>query len=323
METIISVKNLGKQFKTRMNKGIFNGFFSPEYKVTHAVQNITFEVKKGEAVAFLGPNGAGKTTTTKMMTGLIYPSEGECTVLGYKPFERKRDFLKKIGLVMGNKAGLNWDLTARQSFKLLKKIYNLTDASFQTRVEELTHLLDVERLLDTQIRKLSLGERMKMELIGAIIHNPEVLFLDEPTIGLDITAKKNIRNFLKDIQKRQNITLILTSHDMDDIEQVCKRVIVINKGTKVYDDSLETLTNHYKKDRFIRFYFEIKPSKEEIIHDVSEIISEDENSILVKVDNSLLANVMSKMTTQFKLNDIDIESVPLEEIIEDIFKQHT
>lgn len=261
MENIITVKNLTKKFKIRQNKHLIKGIWNPDYKYVHAVNNVSFEIKKGEAVAFLGPNGAGKTTTTKMMTGLIYPSEGSVEVLNYIPSDRKKEYLSRIGLVMGNKSGMNWDLTANQSFRLLKQIYKLEEKEFTKWLNTLTELLDVKRLLDSQIRRLSLGERMKMELIGAIIHKPEVLFLDEPTIGLDITAKKNIRRFLKDIQKSSNITLILTSHDMDDIEQVCERVIVINKGEKVYDDALANLTNQYKQSRFVKFVFENKPER--------------------------------------------------------------
>lgn len=322
MEPIIQVQNLTKQFKIRTNKSLIKGLFNPEYKYKDAVKNISFDVNRGEAVAFLGPNGAGKTTTTKMLTGLIYPTSGEMSVLGFKPFERKKEFLMRIGLVMGNKSGLNWDLTANQSFKLLRKIYKIDDKTFEERIKMLTELLEVKNLLDTQVRKLSLGERMKMELIGAIIHNPEVLFLDEPTIGLDIIAKKNIRKFLKDIQQNSNITLILTSHDMDDIEQVCERVIVINKGTKVYDDSLKTLTNQYKQNRFVRFIFETMPKDSEL-PDIGEIIEEKPDSLLYKVNHSQMTSLISIVSSKFNLLDINIESVPLEEIIEDIFRKNS
>lgn len=322
METIIEVKNLSKQFKVRTNKNIIKGIFDPKYKYIDAVKDISFEVRKGEAVAFLGPNGAGKTTTTKMLTGLIFPTSGSTTVLGYTPFDRKKDYLKRIGLVMGNKAGLNWDLTASQSFRLMKEIYGISDATFKDRIQELTELLDVSKHLDTQIRKLSLGERMKMELIGAILHNPEILYLDEPTIGLDITSKKNIRKFLKSIQKKSNITLILTSHDMDDIEQVCERVIVINKGSKVYDESLQTLIDQYKKDRYVRFFFKNMPAENKFESEDAEIIDRDESSLLFRVSSSGMPQLIAHVSANFQLLDINIESVPLEEIIEDIFNKN-
>jgi ABC-2 type transport system ATP-binding protein len=320
METVIEIKNLAKAFKVRQNKHLIKGIFNPNYKMVTAVNNITFSIERGEAVAFLGPNGAGKTTTTKMLTGLIYPSEGEVNVLGFTPSDRERNFLMRIGLVMGNKSGLNWDLSANQSFQLLQQIYKIPNDAFTSRIKELTELLNVEHLLESQIRRLSLGERMKMELIGAILHNPEVLFLDEPTIGLDITAKKNIRLFLKNIQKNSNITLILTSHDMDDIEQVCERVIVINKGEKVYDDQLSNLTSLYKQSRFVKFIFENKPRRSEFIP-VGEILEEADDSYLFKVDNQDMPKLIADVTAKFNVIDIDILSIPLEEMIEDIFKR--
>ena len=210
-------------------------------------------------MAFLGPNGAGKTTTTKMLTGLIYPTSGNIEVLGYTPAERKKDFLMQIGLVMGNKSGLSWDLTAEQSLDFIKKIYCIEEKAFNNTLDKLTELLNVKEHLKKQLRKLSLGERMKIELISAILHKPKVLFLDEPTIGLDITSKKNIRNFLREIQTGSKITLILTSHDMDDVEKVCDRVLVINKGYKVYDDHLEKLVEEYSRKKYIKFFLENGP----------------------------------------------------------------
>lgn len=317
---IISIQNLSKTFKIRKNKNLFTGIFRPEYKFVEAVKDVSFSVEKGEALAFLGPNGAGKTTTIKMLTGLIYPSEGKVSVLGYKPFDRKREYLMQIGLVMGNKAGLNWDLTASQSFSLFQKIYEIKEAKFKKRLGELCRLLSVENLLDVQIRKLSLGERMKMELIGAILHDPKILFLDEPTIGLDITAKKNIRRFLRDIQQNSNITLILTSHDMDDIEKVCDRVVVINKGCKIYDDSLEKLMADYNEEKFVKFYFEKMPEKFENI-EYAEIDQKNEDSVVFKSPKELMPKLISEITSNFDCLDVDILSVPLEDVIEDLFSK--
>src|SRR4030066_1963952 len=259
MNKIVEVKNLSRQFRIRTNKNIFTGIFDPKNQKINAVQDVSFDVSEGESLAFLGPNGAGKTTTTKMMTGLIYPTSGSATVLGYTPSDRRKDFLMQIGVVMGNKSGLSWDLTGEQSFDFIRKIYHLDEKRYKETLNNLCGLLDVKNHLNKQVRKLSLGERMKMELIGAILHQPKVLFLDEPTIGLDITSKKNIRNFLRDIQKNSNITLVLTSHDMDDVEKVCDRVVVINKGVKVYDDQLSKLVNEYNKKKFIKVYFETIP----------------------------------------------------------------
>lgn len=319
METVIKVKDLTKSFKVRQNKHLIKGIFNPNYKFVTPVQSVSFEVKRGESIGFLGPNGAGKTTTTKMMTGLLFPTSGEVEILGYKPFDRQKDFLQRIGLVMGNKSGLNWDLNAQQSFRLLGHIYKIEEKVFEERVKYLTELLEVTHVMDAQIRRLSLGERMKMELIGAILHQPEILFLDEPTIGLDITSKKNIRTFLREIQKNSNITLILTSHDMDDIEQVCDRVIVINKGEKVYDNNLIRLTEKYKKDRFVKFVFETTPNAISVETE-AEVLEHKGETILYKVDSTNLPKLISECTTKYKIVDIEILSIPLEEMIEDIFE---
>ena len=318
MQPIIEVHQLSKQFKIRQQNGLIRGIFNPEFKYVDAVREISFTVEKGEAVAFLGPNGAGKTTVTKMLTGLVYPSAGSATVLGHTPFDRKKSFLKRIGLVMGNKAGLNWDLTARQSFNLLKHIYEISETAYTKRLRELTTLLDVREHLDTQLRRLSLGERMKLEIIGSLIHAPEVLFLDEPTIGLDIPTKKNIRQFLRKIQRELKTTLILTSHDMDDIEKVCDRVIIITKGTKIYDDSLQHLTDQYRQVRFVRLFFDTLPDAKAFSL-LGEIVEKTPDSYLLKTNPEQLIPLISLAAKGKNLVDIHIESIPLEEIIAELF----
>lgn len=320
MKKVIQVSNLNKSFKIRTNKNLLTGMFKPKYQYVHAVRDVAFDVYEGEALAFLGPNGAGKTTTTKMLTGLIYPTSGTIKVLDYVPFDRKRDFLMQIGLVMGNKTGLNWDLTARQSFNFLKEIYRVDDKKFHSTIGYLSELLDVSKHLDKQIRKLSLGERMKMELIGSILHSPKVLFLDEPTIGLDITSKKNIRIFLKEIQRNSNITLVLTSHDMDDIERVCDRVVVINKGEKVYDDDIEKLVQEYNKQKFIKIFFEDAP-KDFSEFPYAKVEKTEGDTATFTVEKSDVSKLLSHAIEKYNVLDVDIVSVPLEEMIEDIFKR--
>ncbi len=320
MKKVIEVNNLTKQFKIRTNKNIFTGMFDPKYRIVKAVQNVSFDVYEGESLAFLGPNGAGKTTTTKMLTGLIYPTSGEASVLGFTPSERKRKFLMQIGLVMGNKSGLSWDLTGEQSFDFMKKIYQIDENSYKKTLSNLCELLDVGKHLNTQIRKLSLGERMKMELIGAILHQPKVLFLDEPTIGLDITSKKNVRNFLREIQKNSSITLVLTSHDMDDIERVCDRVVVINEGFKVYDDKLDNLVANYNKKKFIKVIYETLPKDLDSLN-YAEITKIEGDIVTFEVEKDMVSRLMSDAVGRNSVLDIDIVSVPLEEMIEDIFKK--
>lgn len=315
----IEIKGLKKVFKSRIHKNWIKNIFKPEYNSVEVVKNISFTVQKGESVAFLGPNGAGKTTTTKMMTGLIYPTSGEVSVLGFTPNERKKDFLMRIGLVMGNKSGLNWDLTAMQTFQLYREIYKINSDKFKSRVEELTKLLDVEKHLDKPVRKLSLGERMKLELIGAILHDPEILFLDEPTIGLDIIAKQNIRQFLRKIQKESGITLILTSHDMDDIEEVCDRVLVINQGNLVYDDSINLLKSNYDKDRYVKFIFDKEIALDEFTQ-YGDIYESNKYEVVYKVIPSEMPKMILAITQRYNVIDIDIHSTPLEEMIKEIFE---
>ncbi len=319
---IIKINNLSKTYFIRTNKNLFTGILNPKNKIIKAVDNISFDIKEGESIAFLGPNGAGKTTTIKMLTGLIFPTSGSVSVLDYTPFDRKNSFLKQIGLVMGNKSGLAWDLTPRQNFNLLQKVYDINTKDYQTRLEELTEILNVKLVLNTPTRKLSLGERMKCELIGSILHNPKILFLDEPTIGLDIISKKKIRIFLKELQKKYNTTIILTSHDMDDVQSVCKRVIIINNGKKIYDNDLDFLINSYNKNKIIKFYFEgLFPKNININY--ANIYEQDEETITFKVKKELMPKLINDITSLYEIIDIDILTLPLENVIEDIFNKTT
>ncbi len=319
---IIKVTDLNKTFRSRGNNKIISGLFDPQWKYTKAVDNVSFEIFPGESVAFLGPNGAGKTTTTKMITGLIYPTSGDVKVLNYVPQERKRQFLSSIGLVMGNKASLNWDLTANQSFRLLKSIYQIGDNDFVNRLEQLSQLLNVGHVVDKQIRQLSLGERMKLELIGALLHQPQILFLDEPTIGLDIDSKHLLRNFLVDLQREQGLTLLLTSHDMDDIDQVCERVIVISHGKKIYDNKLSTLSKLYKKKRYIKLAT-VEPLSQDELRRYGSIGDQKGRINVVTVEQPDLVNSLTEISKLKDLIDVQIESVPLESIMTDLFKNNS
>lgn len=315
---ILSVNHLSKTYQTKIKHGFWTDLFIPEYRPIDAVKNISFEIKKGESVAFLGPNGAGKTTTIKMLTGLIYPTAGQASVLGYQPSLRQADYLRQIGLVMGNKAGLNWDLTSRQSFDLFQQIYRVPPARFESNLQDLTQLLDVKRYLNVQVRKLSLGERMKMELVGSLLHDPEILFLDEPTIGLDIISKQKMREFLRHVQQKSHITILLTSHDMDDVEQVCDRVIVINKGQKVYDDKLNTLITKYNQSRYVKLIF-THPTTNPCL-DCGQLIESTSYKALYKIESKSMSKLIAQAIDKYQLDDIDIISIPLESIIADIFK---
>jgi ABC-2 type transport system ATP-binding protein len=295
----IVVENLTKSFRRRTNFNPLTGVFNPKWAHSTAVDNISFQIKAGESVAFLGPNGAGKTTTTKMMTGLICPTSGSVTVGKYKPFDRNYDFLRKIGLVMGNKSGLNWDLSPLENFLLLQKIYGIEQKKYQQTLDNLVEVLDVRQVLNRQVRSLSLGERMKCELIGSILHDPDVLFLDEPTIGLDISSKLAIRKFLISLHKRGK-TLILTSHDLEDITEVSNRVIMISKGKKIYDDSLLELTTKYGNEKIIKTSYANSPDKQ------------------TTIKRSELSKHLSELAKDSDIIDISIQSTPIEKIITDL-----
>lgn len=319
MHKVIKVNNLTKEFKLRSNRNVLSGLFRPNYNYKTAVNKISFDIEQNEAVAFLGPNGAGKTTTTKMLTGLIKPTSGQVSVLGYEPFDKKADFLKSIGLVMGNKAGLNWDLTALQSFDLLQQIYDISDKNYKHMLNELVELLNVRSVLGKQIRKLSLGERMKLEIIGSLLHNPEILFLDEPTIGLDVSAKSKMRQFLKQLHNSGK-TILLTSHDMDDIAEVCDRVIIINGGIIVFDGSMNDLSKKYASKRYIKIEFEKEVPKNIDFSDSAEIIKIKKSSIVLTTQADDVMKVIDKMPSNSSIKDISIESTPLDTIINDLYQ---
>ncbi len=320
MKKIIEVKNLSKKFKVPVKQGFVRSIFIPKNMEVLAVDKISFAVNKGEAVAFLGPNGAGKTTTLKMLTGLLYPTDGSVKVLGTVPVERKYSFLLKIALVMGNKSGLSWDLSARQSFELFESIYDLDHLEAMKTINNLAEILEVTKNMDIPIRKLSLGQRLKMELIGAILHNPEIVFLDEPTLGLDVVAKRNIREFLRKINKEKGVTIILTSHDMADIEKVCDRVIVINHGKIMYDDAIGKLTSRYRDRKYLTLIFTEEVTLAEV-EKYGKVIDVKPLTYTIEVAGEDQAKVIAAVSEKLPIDDIDITHVPLDEIMADMFKK--
>lgn len=317
---IIKVQNATKEYTVKNKRGFWKDAFFPEYRQVAAVKDISFSIEKGESVALLGPNGAGKTTTMKMLSGLLYPTAGEINVMGYFPFDRKREYLKRIGLVMGNRSGMAWDLTPNQNFELAKKIYGIEEKVFADRVRELTEMLGVEKYLDKQVRKLSLGERMKLELAASLLHRPEVLFLDEPTIGLDIISKQKIRKFLREIQRESGVTLLLTSHDMDDVEKVSDRVIVITKGSIIFDDSMMALLRKYEDKKYLTVILTEEINKAEI-EKYGKIVDKRPLSFTIEVGKKDQAKVISTMMEKLPVDDVDIVHVPLEEMVGDLFKR--
>lgn len=245
MFDIITVNNLSKTYKvhekTEGLKNSMKNFFHRKYIYKQAVSDVSFSVPKGQIIGLLGENGAGKTTLLKMLTGILFPSDGTVQVAGYNPTDRKKDFLKKICFVMGNRSEINWDLPAIDTFKYQQLIYEVSENEYNKNLEILSELLDVTKLLNTQLRRLSLGERMKMELINNFLYSPEIVFLDEPTIGLDLDSQLSIRDFIRNYRKEKQTTIIITSHYMDDIEETCDRVILLNKGKIIFDDDINEI----------------------------------------------------------------------------------
>ncbi|HVA96563.1 MAG TPA: ABC transporter ATP-binding protein [Candidatus Acidoferrales bacterium] len=319
---VIQINHLTKFYQVHQKEPGFAGsmksLFHRTYYDAKAVNDISFEIDEGELVGFIGPNGAGKTTTLKCLTGLLYPTSGQVSVLGYTPFQRKHEYLKQISLVMGQKNQLWWDLPAIDSFLLNKEIYEIPADQYNKTVAELSELLDVEDILQVQVRKLSLGQRMKCELIAALIHTPKILFLDEPTIGLDVVMQQKLRDFVKAYNENFNATVILTSHYMKDVEELCRRVIIIDHGKILYDGKLANIVKKYAKNKSITVIFE-KPVTREKLKQLGEVASFDPLKAVVIVPRDKSNYVASKLLEQFPVEDLNIEEPNIEEIIRDVF----
>lgn len=293
--------------------------FNRKHYDAKAVDDISFSIDEGDLIGFIGPNGAGKTTTLKCLSGLLYPTSGEVKVLGHTPFERKNVFLKQIALVMGQKNQLWWDLPAIDSFLLNKEIYEISDRKYKETLGTLSELLDVTDILHVQVRKLSLGQRMKCELIAALIHSPKVLFLDEPTIGLDVVMQKKLRDFIKEYNKQYNATIILTSHYMEDVRQLCDRVIIIDHGKILYDGKLDAIIREYAPNKYLSITFTEKVTKEDL-QKLGKIESYDFPKVVLSVPYAQTKHVAAKILQDFPVDDINIEEPDIEEIIRDIFQ---
>lgn len=319
---LIHVENLSKSFdyykKELGVKNSLKNLVKRQKLVKEAVKDISFDIEEGEIVGFLGPNGAGKTTTIKMLSGILYPTGGTAQVMGYVPWERKVEFKKQFSVVMGQKNQLWWDLPAIESFYLNKCIYELEDKTYNNTLEELTELLDVKDLLNVQVRRLSLGERMKMELIAALIHQPKVIYLDEPTIGLDLLSQKNIRKFLKYYNQQNHTTILLTSHYMNDIEELCNRTIIINDGTLVFDDEISKLNTDMSNCKILKLQMSER-TEEAVFEPFGKIRSSDGYQVELEVKKDKVKECAKIILSDFNVLDFNIDDVPIEESIEAIF----
>ena len=319
---IIEVKNLSKTYTTfKKEAGLLasmKSLFNREKIEVPAVKGVSFNIEEGELVGFLGPNGAGKTTTLKMLSGILYPTAGEAKVMGHIPWERKPEYQKKFSLVMGQKAQLWWDLPAEDSFVLNKEIYEVSDKDYKKTRDELVELLNVRDLVNTPVRKLSLGERMKCELVAALLHNPKVIYLDEPTIGLDVISQQKMWEFIKHYNETRQTTIMLTSHYMKDVEKLCKRVIVINDGKIVYDGALAEIIKKYADFKIIKMTFEkaIDPAD---IAPFGEIIESNNTYASLRVPKTEVAKRVSNILAKLPASDILVEEVPIEDVIRRMF----
>jgi ABC-2 type transport system ATP-binding protein len=319
----IAVENLSKMYPVAVKQPGFQGtiahFLRRTYKEVKAVQNVSFEIAPGEVVGFLGANGAGKTTTLKMLTGLIYPTAGKVTVSGYVPFQRKTGFLKTITLIMGQKQQLIWDLPALDSLRINAAVYGISDRDFEQRVGELTEMLALEGKLNQAVRKLSLGERMKAELLAALLHQPQVLFLDEPTLGLDVNAQVSVREFLREYNQRYGATVLLTSHYMADITALCERVLVIHQGELIYDGSLEGLVDRFAPCRevTIELAHPYPADKLALYGDVAEVTSQ---AVRFLVPQERLTQTVAKLLGELEVIDLAVTEPPIEEVIGRVLK---
>jgi len=321
---IIKVENLSKVYPVAVKqpgiKGTLSHFFHRTYREVKAVQDISFGIEPGEIVGFLGPNGAGKTTTLKMLTGLIHPTAGKIAVADYTPYRRHGKFLEKISLVMGQKQQLLWDLPALDSLRINGAIYNIPEPEFEKRLEELSQMLSLGDKLTQPVRKLSLGERMKAELLASLIHHPQVLFLDEPTLGLDVNAQAAVRDFLKEYNRRYGATILLTSHYMADITALCERVILIHQGSLMYDGNLDALLERFAPCREVKVDLAqaVNPTQLEEYGQIHEI---EGKQVSFVVPREKLTGTISKILANLEVLDLSINEPPIEEIIGRLFSQ--
>lgn len=320
---IIEVKKLSKNFKIKIKekglKGSLKSIIKPKYKTIKAVKNISFEVEKGEMIAFIGPNGAGKSTTIKMLTGILYPDTGEIKVLDIDPKRARKKLAYQIGTVFGQKEQLWTHLTPYDNFKFFGAIYDISEAVVEKKIEELKMLFELDEFINTPVRNLSLGQRIRCEIVASLIHEPKVLFLDEPTIGLDPVVKENIRTLIKRMNKEYKTTVFLTSHDVSDIEKLCKRVIIINNGQIVLDDSMENLKYNYLNKKIVEAKMKEKVNLDN--EDGITILKDKGYNLKIEVDTTKksVADAL-KLLNPDNIIDINISNIPLEEIISNIYK---
>jgi len=321
---VIEVKKLSKEFKVKLKekglKGSLKAIIKPKYKIVKAVKDISFKVEKGEMIAFIGPNGAGKSTTIKMLTGILYPSKGDISVMGLDPRKDRKKLAYEIGTVFGQKEQLWTHLTPYDNFKFFGAIYDIPEYVVEKKIKELEVLFELTEFINTPVRNLSLGQRIRCEIVVSLIHEPKILFLDEPTIGLDPVVKENIRTLIKRMNKEYKTTVFLTSHDVSDIEKLCKRVVIINNGKVVLDDSMENLKYHYLNKKIVEAKMREKVNLDD--EDGITILKDKGYNLKIEVDTKKRSvSDAIKLLNPDNIIDINISNTPLENIISDIYKK--
>ena len=322
--SFIEVKNIFKDFKVNKRSagipGMIANMFVPKFEIKKAVKDLSFTIEKGEMVGFIGPNGAGKSSTIKMLSGILCPDKGSITVGGFVPYKQRKSYVGNIGVVFGQKSQLQWDLPVIDSFELLRAIYRIPEKKYKRNLERFTEMLDMKSFINQPVRQLSLGQRMRSDIVASLLHSPEIVFFDEPTIGVDIIGKETIRSFIKELNEQDKVTMIFTTHDMQDIEQTCKRIIIIDKGSLMYDGSLQEIRNKYGTTRRLIAEFneetKIEPIKNVIIEDLKDrkaSFTFDNNIVDV---NKLMHEVLEK----YSVHDVTVAEPEIESIIQKIYK---
>jgi len=322
VSSVITISQLAKHYQVPEREGglkaAITSLFNRKYKTVKAVDGISFTIEPGEVVGFLGPNGAGKTTTLKMLSGLLHPTSGEVSVMGYEPRKRTHDYLRQITLVMGNRNQLTWDLPALDSFDLQRAVYGIPMDQFKVTRDEFIELLDLKELVTKPVRNLSLGERMKMEIVAALLHRPKVLFLDEPTLGLDVTMQRRIRTFIAEYNRRYNATVLLTSHYMADVEALCKRVIVIHHGRILFDGDLSNLVNQFSSYKTLSLTLQ---NPEIDLSKYGEVVSREDGRVTLRVPKGQTSQVTARLLSDLQVDDLTVEDAPVDDVIDQVFSQ--
>ena len=323
--SFIEVENISKKYKVSKRSsgipGMVANLFVPKYETKQAVKDISFSIEKGEMVGFVGPNGAGKSTTIKMLSGILYPDSGSISVSGIVPYKQRKQYVGRIGVVFGQKSQLQWDLPVIDSFELLKAIYSVPDDVYKKNLDRYTEMLDMSKFLKQPVRQLSLGQRMRADIAAALLHSPEIVFFDEPTIGVDVVGKESIRSFIRDLNAEDGVTMLFTTHDMQDIEKTCKRLIIINKGSKIYDGTLEGIRKLHGSSRQLDVFF----MNDETVSSIPEVeiqeVDKRHSQLIFDGRKVHINDLMSHLLSTYNVKDINIAEPDIDSIIRKIYSR--